>query len=74
MVTKISFEITDKGMSDLNELSMKLGSTKSGTINAALTLLDWYIKQRDSGKIMAAVDERDGTYIEYELNIIEKKI
>jgi Arc/MetJ family transcription regulator len=47
-------------------------STKKEFVNAALTLLEWAMKERKAGRIIASVDEKKDSYKELVMPILSE--
>lgn len=71
-VIRFQFEIDQDHMNELESL-MKLGGlkTKKELLNNALTLLKWAVKQTGRGSTIAAIDERDGSYKELSMPLLD---
>ena len=64
----------DEGRINEIETLMREGraSTKKEFINAALTLLEWAMKERKAGRIIASVDEKKDSYKELVMPILSE--
>jgi len=67
---RIQFELSDERVKDLDAL-MKKGdvSTKKELLNNALTFLEWAIKEKERGRIIASIDEEHQKYKEIDMPI-----
>ena len=65
MNTRIQFELPEDKVRDLEELMKEAGiSTRKDLFNNALTLLEWIVKEKKSGRIIASIDEENGKFKE----------
>lgn len=68
----LKFEITEERMRELNELKRILGlKSNKDLFNNALTLLEWAVKERKQGRIIASVDSEGKKYKEIILPCLE---
>jgi hypothetical protein len=69
-ITRIQIELSDENLSRYEKLMEKCGvRTKKDLINNALTLLEWAIRERENGRVIASVDEKTEKYKEVLLPI-----
>lgn len=53
-----SFDVTEKGLRDIEEMMQVTGTTtKKDLFNNALTILQWAIEERQKGHSIAAISE-----------------
>lgn len=65
---RLQFELTEDRVKELDELIERLGlRTRVNLLNEALTLYEWAIHEREAGRIIASVDEKNDRYKEVEL-------
>lgn len=65
---RIQFLMDDDLVRELDHLVEKNGlKTRTQLLNVALTLYDWAVRERESGNIIASVNERTERYKEIEL-------
>jgi hypothetical protein len=65
---RIQFLMDDDFVRELDKLVEKNGlKTRTQLLNVALTLYDWAVRERESGNIIASVNERTERYKEIEL-------
>src|ERR1700740_3348291 len=69
-VTRIQFDLPDTKIADLDRIMEEGGiKTRKELFNNALSLLEWAIKQRKTGRVIAAVDETSDSYRELSMPI-----
>jgi hypothetical protein len=70
---RLQIEFDAERMEELEAL-MREGraSTKKEFVNAALTLLEWAMKERKAGRIIASVDEKKDSYKELVMPILSE--
>ena len=69
---RIQLDLDEVGMKLLDELKAATGSkTHKELFNNAITLLDWAISQRQSGRIVASLDESSKNYKELQMPALE---
>ena len=57
-LVRVQFEMSRNGLGDLEKLMADTDcSTKKDALNAALTLLDWGVRQRKDGRLIVSMDE-----------------
>lgn len=62
---RVQFEITEEKFKDLEALMKKAGvRTKKDLLNNALVLLEWYIKEKEAGRVVASLDDKEHSYKE----------
>lgn len=62
---RIQYELSDKENAEIENLMEETGiKTKRDFINNAITLFEWAIKERKSGLIVGAIDEKNNKYKE----------
>jgi hypothetical protein len=73
MAIRLQIELDEERMRELEAL-MREGkaSTKKEFINAALTLLQWAMKEKRAGRIIASVDETKDSYKELVMPILSE--
>ena len=73
MSVRLQIELNEERFKELEEL-MREGraSTKKEFVNAALTLMEWAMKERRAGKIIASVDEKKDSYKELVMPILSE--
>ena len=71
-ITRIQFELSEDRNKELEALMEKTGTrTKKDLFNNALTLLEWAVKEKRTGRIIASVDERGKKYKEIVMPVLE---
>ncbi|MES2038518.1 MAG: hypothetical protein V4495_11800 [Pseudomonadota bacterium] len=71
-LTRIQFDLPDTKVAALDQIMAEGGiKTRKELFNNALSLLEWAIKQRKTGRIIAAVDEKSESYRELSMPILE---
>ena len=71
-MTRIQFELSEDRNKELEALMEKTGTrTKKDLFNNALTLLEWAVKEKRSGRIIASVDEREKKFKEIVMPALE---
>lgn len=70
-MVRIQFELPEGKVKELEEM-MRIGGvqTRKDLFNNALTLLQWAIREKLSGKIIASVDEENKRYKELLMPIL----
>ena len=69
---RIQLDLDEKGVKLLDRLKITTGSrTHKELFNNAITLLDWAISQRQSGRIVASLDESNQNYKELQMPALE---
>jgi len=65
---RLQFELSEKRVEELDTLVEQTGSkTRVQLINAAITLFEWAVREREAGRIIASIDEKLGRYKEIEM-------
>jgi hypothetical protein len=73
-VKRIQFDIDENKLKIIKKTMSKNGiKTMVDYINLALNLLQWAIKEKQSGRIIASIDESEDTYKELLLDIDIRK-
>jgi hypothetical protein len=69
---RIQLELDNAGKEQLSNLERLTGlKTHTDLFNAALTLLDWTVRQRGEGRIIASLDEKNMNYKELQMPALE---
>jgi hypothetical protein len=69
---RIQLDLDDTGVEVLESLKEATGSkTHKELFNNAVTLLDWAVKQRQDGRIIASLDESNENYRELQMPALE---
>ncbi|HSF80008.1 MAG TPA: DUF4332 domain-containing protein [Anaerolineales bacterium] len=67
-MTRLQFEVSDERIQELDSLQKRTGiKTRIQLFNSALSLFEWAVRQRESGRIIASMDEEKGIYKELEM-------
>ncbi len=70
-MTRIQLELSGERVRELEALMEESGvRTKKEFFNNALTLMEWAIKERKAGRILASVDEQEKRYREIVMPIL----
>lgn len=70
-IIRIQFELTGQSVCELGRLMDITGvATRKELFNNALTLLEWAIKEKQEGRIIASVDEEKQEYKEIVMPIL----
>ena len=65
---RLQFELPAERVKELDELLERTGlKTRVNLFNHALTLFEWAVRERESGRIIASMDEETGRYKELEM-------
>ncbi|HEY5574990.1 MAG TPA: LuxR C-terminal-related transcriptional regulator [Anaerolineales bacterium] len=65
---RLQFEMTRERIQELDDLVNRLGlKTRANLLNEALTLYEWAIRELESGRIIASLDEEKDQYKEIEM-------
>jgi hypothetical protein len=65
---RLQFELPDERVVELDEILERTGlKTRVNLFNHALTLFEWAVRERESGRIIASMDEETGRYKELEM-------
>jgi len=74
-MVRLQFEIPDTNFKELERLMAEAGvKTKTELLNNALTLLEWAVEQKERGRIIASVDEKDQKYQELLMPIFARVV
>lgn len=69
---RLQLDLDDSGVQLLDELKEATGlRTNKELFNTAITLLEWAVKQRQRGRIIASMDEQDKNYREVLIPALE---
>jgi hypothetical protein len=69
---RIQLDLDDAGVEVVEGLKEATGSkTHKELFNNAITLLDWAVKQRQDGRIIASLDESNENYRELQMPALE---
>jgi hypothetical protein len=69
---RIQLDVDASGVERLDDLKEKTGArTHKELFNNAITLLDWAVKQRQEGRIVASLDETNMKYKELQMPALE---
>ncbi len=75
---RLQFEVPDEKVVDIDALVEKTGlKTRAQLFNVAYAFYNWAIRERENGRIIASVDEKQGKYKEVEMPgfpVMEEKI
>ena len=72
-MTSSRYEFSELAVKDLKALMEETGiTTEKELINNALTLLEWAIKERKAGRIIASIDETEKSYKAINMPILAK--
>ena len=67
-MARLQFEFTDERIDELDALVKHTNlRTRVQLFNAALSLFEWAVRQRENGRIIASIDEENGVYKELEM-------
>ncbi len=70
---RIQLDMDNEGMRWIEELKGATGlKTHKDLFNNSLTLLDWAVQQRQEGRIIASLDERNKDYKELQMPALER--
>ena len=59
-MTRIQLDLPDERVAELDDLMSSLGiTTRKELFNNALTLLEWAVSEKRSGRIIASIDEEE---------------
>jgi hypothetical protein len=62
---RVQFEMTEEKYKEFEALMQKAGvRTKKDLLNNALVLLEWFIKEKEAGRVVASIDEKEQKYKE----------
>ena len=70
---RLQIELNEERLEEIEAL-MKEGkaATKKEFVNAAITLLEWAMKEKKAGRIIASVDENKNSYKEIVMPILSE--
>jgi len=70
---RLQIELNQQRLGEIEAL-MKEGkaATKKKFVNAAITLLEWAMKEKKAGRIIASVDENKNSYKEIVMPILSE--
>ncbi len=69
---RIQVEFDKCGLAQIEELKEKTGiSTYKELFNNALTILAWAVEQRESGRMVASIDEEQNQFRELQMPTLE---
>jgi hypothetical protein len=69
---RIQIDLEKSGIEQLDKLKEATGvKTHKDLFNNAITLLDWAVKQRQQGRIVASMDETNENYKELQMPALE---
>jgi len=73
MPARLQLDLTKEHLQELEALMKELGiSTKKDLFNQAITLLEWAVRERKAGRIIASVDESRDQYRQVLLPAVER--
>ena len=73
MPARLQLDLTKEHLHELEALMKELGiSTKKDLFNQAMTLLEWAVRERKAGRIIASVDEAHDQYKQVLLPAVER--
>lgn len=69
VITKrLQFEFPIERVNELDAIADETGlKTRVQLFNSALTLFEWAVREREAGRIIAAIDEQTGQYKEFDM-------
>jgi hypothetical protein len=71
-VMRVQLDLDQPGVGLLEELKEKTGGkTYKEVFNNAITLLDWAVRQRQEGRVVASLDETNMNYKELQMPALE---
>ena len=69
---RVQLDLDRPGVELLEELKEKTGGkTYKEVFNNAITLLDWAVRQRQEGRVVASLDETNMNYKELQMPALE---
>lgn len=69
---RIQLDLDEKSMKLLDNLKTAIGvKTHKELFNNAITLLDWAVRQRSNGYVIAALDDENKTFRELQMPALE---
>ena len=70
---RLQIDLNDDRVKEIEALMKEGGAaTKREFVNAALSLLEWAMKERRSGRIIASIDEEKDSYKEVVMPILSE--
>jgi hypothetical protein len=67
-MARIQFELTEGQLMELENLMAECGMrTKKDLLNNSLSLLEWVLNEKKSGRIVASIEEKENKYVFREL-------
>lgn len=70
-IVRVQFELNEQGIKELEKLMEATNvATRKDLFNNALTLLEWAVKERQKGRIIASVNETEEKYKEIEMPVL----
>jgi metal-responsive CopG/Arc/MetJ family transcriptional regulator len=74
-MTRIQLELPEERLHELEQLMEQTGTnTKKDLLNDALTLFEWAVKERMTGRTIASVDEQQQRYKEVVMPSLERAV
>jgi len=74
-MARIQFEVSDNKLEEIDQLKEQMDlHTRTALFNYALTLLKWALKEQEKGRIIASIDEEQGTQKQIEIPRVERLI
>lgn len=68
---RIQFELDELGVKHLEKLRQVTNvATRKDLLNNAVTLLEWAIKEKQKGRVIASIDEKNERYKEIEMPVL----
>ena len=68
MTVRVQFDMTEERLQELQELMVRCGiETRKDLFNNALSLMEWVVQERATGRAIAAIDEESGKYKEVQM-------
>jgi metal-responsive CopG/Arc/MetJ family transcriptional regulator len=65
---RLQFELPEERVKELDNLAERTGlKTRVQLFNAALTLFEWAVRERETGRIIASIDEKRDRYKEVDM-------
>lgn len=65
---RLQFELPEERVKELDNLAERTGlKTRVQLFNAALTLFEWAVRERETGRIIASIDEEKDRYKEVDM-------
>ena len=74
-IVRVQFELNEQGIKELEKLMEATSvATRKDLFNNALTLLEWAVKERQKGRVIASVDETEEKYKEIEMPVLSNAV